>query len=53
MLEPAFTLGRGQADTRHPDYQELKGRIHQELLSRVTRGGPAELPPEPAKLTEP
>jgi pilus assembly protein CpaF len=35
MLEPAFTLGRGQADTRHPDYQELKARIHQELLSRV------------------
>jgi len=38
MLEPAFTLGRGQADTRHPDYQELKGRIHQELLSRVNLG---------------
>ena len=23
------------ADTRNPEYQELKGRIHQELLNRL------------------
>src|SRR5918994_7978570 len=23
------------ADTRHPQYQELKGRVHQELLNRL------------------
>ena len=28
----ASTLG---ADTRHPQYQALKGRVHQELLNRL------------------
>jgi pilus assembly protein CpaF len=28
-------LASGGANTRHPDYQALKGRVHQELLNRL------------------
>ncbi len=30
-----LSIGPSNADTRHPDYQALKGRIHQELLNRL------------------
>ncbi len=32
---PASTSTTGSADTRHPEYQALKGRIHTELLNRL------------------
>jgi pilus assembly protein CpaF len=28
-------LGGGQADTRHPQYQEIKSRVHTDLLNRL------------------
>jgi pilus assembly protein CpaF len=41
----------GQADLRHPDYQSLKGRVHQNLLNRLhldrlSRVGREEAEPE-------
>ena len=35
MLSIISTSSNPTADTRHPQYQELKGRIHQELLNRL------------------
>jgi pilus assembly protein CpaF len=34
-LITTLTLVPGGNETRHPDYQALKGRIHQELLNRL------------------
>lgn len=30
-----LSIGTGNADTRNPEYQALKGRVHQELLNRL------------------
>ena len=30
-----FATGPGSAESRHPEYQALKGRVHQELLNRL------------------
>jgi pilus assembly protein CpaF len=35
MLRLSVPAVAFSADTRHPQYQEMKGRIHQELLSRL------------------
>ena len=46
------------ADTRHPSYQELKGRVHQELLNRLnldrlTRMKRQDAEPEIRTIIEP
>src|SRR5438128_5079558 len=39
----------GAADTRHPEYQALKGRVHQELLNRLNLDRLAQVKPEDAE----
>jgi len=34
-MNSLFTMTAPAADTRHPQYQELKSRVHQELLNRL------------------
>src|SRR5688572_22753775 len=41
-LAPA--TAQGAVDTRHPQYQELKSRVHQELLSRLNLDRLVQIP---------
>jgi pilus assembly protein CpaF len=45
----SLSLAPGAADTRHPEYQALKGRIHQELLNRLNLERLAKVRPEEAE----
>src|SRR4029453_5433766 len=49
---PLGGLGRAPnvpADVRHPHYQQIKSRIHQELLNRLNLERLPRVPPEPAE----
>ena len=48
-METSLSPGTGAADPRHPAYQALKGRVHQELLNRLNLDRLAQVSAEAAE----
>jgi pilus assembly protein CpaF len=48
-MNPTVAAPNHRSDTRHPEYQELKSRIHQELLNRLNLERLARVPREDAE----
>ena len=49
MISMGLSAGAGSVDTRSPHYQELKSRIHQDLLNRLDLDRLTRIPRESAE----